>query len=185
MAKEKETRRSLFACTACGFETAKWTGKCPGCGAWNTMEEATRFIAPAAAGKAAPKQRPGACGHELSTEFGLTHGASMAMSFAAMSRYVYKADTARYARYARNVWGVSEGDEEQQALEGIMRTIEFFRSLELPVCAEDLLNRPFTQQEIEDMTERCSQGGKKILGNVAPLNREDVRKIYQLMSEKI
>ncbi|MBR4082034.1 MAG: DNA repair protein RadA, partial [Clostridia bacterium] len=59
MAKEKETRRSLFACTACGFETAKWTGKCPGCGAWNTMEEATRFIAPAAAGKAAPKQRPG------------------------------------------------------------------------------------------------------------------------------
>ncbi len=55
MAKEK----TLFACTACGFETAKWTGKCPGCGAWNTMEEATRFIAPAAAGKAAPKQRPG------------------------------------------------------------------------------------------------------------------------------
>ncbi len=55
MAKEK----TLFACTACGFETAKWTGKCPGCGAWNTMEEATRFIAPAGAAKAASKQRPG------------------------------------------------------------------------------------------------------------------------------
>ncbi len=55
MAKEK----TLFACTACGYETAKWTGKCPGCGAWNTMEEATRFIAPAAGAKAAPKQRPG------------------------------------------------------------------------------------------------------------------------------
>ena len=55
MAKEK----TLFACTACGFETAKWTGKCPGCGAWNTMEEATRFLAPASAAKAAPKQRPG------------------------------------------------------------------------------------------------------------------------------
>ncbi len=55
MAKEK----AIFACTACGFETAKWTGKCPGCGAWNTMEEATRFIAPAAAAKASPKQRPG------------------------------------------------------------------------------------------------------------------------------
>ena len=55
MAKEK----TLFACTACGFETAKWTGKCPGCGAWNTMEEATRFAAPAAGAKASPKQRPG------------------------------------------------------------------------------------------------------------------------------
>ncbi len=51
--------KSVFACTACGFETAKWAGKCPGCGAWNTMEEATQFIAPAANGKAAPKQRPG------------------------------------------------------------------------------------------------------------------------------
>ena len=59
MAKENKTTRSVFACTACGFETAKWTGKCPGCGAWNTMEEATRFIAPAAAGKSAPKQLPG------------------------------------------------------------------------------------------------------------------------------
>ena len=55
MAKEK----TLFACTACGFETAKWTGKCPGCGAWNTMEETTHFVAPTAAAKAAPKQRPG------------------------------------------------------------------------------------------------------------------------------
>ena len=55
MAKEK----TLFACTACGFETAKWTGKCPGCGAWNTMEEATRFVAPAGAAKQAAKQRPG------------------------------------------------------------------------------------------------------------------------------
>lgn len=55
MAKEK----TLFACTACGYETAKWTGKCPGCGAWNTMEEATRFVAPAAGAKTSPKQRPG------------------------------------------------------------------------------------------------------------------------------
>ena len=59
MAKENKTTRSVFACTACGFETAKWTGRCPGCGAWNTMEEATRFVAPAGAAKAAPKQRPG------------------------------------------------------------------------------------------------------------------------------
>ena len=59
MAKENKTTRSVFACTACGFETAKWTGKCPGCGAWNTMEEATRFVAPAGAAKVAPKQRLG------------------------------------------------------------------------------------------------------------------------------
>ena len=56
MAKEK----TLFACTACGFETAKWTGKCPGCGAWNTMEEGA---VPVSFGKGsktpAARQRPG------------------------------------------------------------------------------------------------------------------------------
>lgn len=35
MAKAK----SLFYCTDCGNETLKWQGKCPACGAWNTIVE--------------------------------------------------------------------------------------------------------------------------------------------------
>lgn len=35
MAKAK----TVFFCTACGNETPKWQGKCPACGAWNTLEE--------------------------------------------------------------------------------------------------------------------------------------------------
>ncbi|MCL6638023.1 MAG: DNA repair protein RadA [Alicyclobacillus sp.] len=31
--------RSKFVCQACGCESAKWIGRCPGCGAWNTLEE--------------------------------------------------------------------------------------------------------------------------------------------------
>ena len=55
MAKEK----TCFACTACGYESSRWAGRCPGCGAWNTLEET--IAAPTAKGAApkAPKQRPG------------------------------------------------------------------------------------------------------------------------------
>lgn len=35
MAKAK----TVFFCTSCGNETPKWVGRCPGCGAWNTLEE--------------------------------------------------------------------------------------------------------------------------------------------------
>jgi DNA repair protein RadA/Sms len=28
-----------FFCQSCGYESAKWLGKCPGCGAWNTFVE--------------------------------------------------------------------------------------------------------------------------------------------------
>lgn len=31
--------KSLFFCTECGNETPKWQGKCPACGAWNTIVE--------------------------------------------------------------------------------------------------------------------------------------------------
>ena len=32
-------KKTLFYCTGCGYESSKWLGRCPGCGAWNTMEE--------------------------------------------------------------------------------------------------------------------------------------------------
>ena len=31
--------KTLFYCTQCGNETPKWQGKCPACGAWNSIEE--------------------------------------------------------------------------------------------------------------------------------------------------
>ena len=31
--------KTLFYCTECGNETAKWAGKCPACGAWNSIVE--------------------------------------------------------------------------------------------------------------------------------------------------
>ena len=40
MAKKK----SKFMCNACGYESAKWMGRCPGCGEWNTMNEEVEII---------------------------------------------------------------------------------------------------------------------------------------------
>ena len=31
--------KTAFFCSACGHESPKWVGKCPGCGEWNTMVE--------------------------------------------------------------------------------------------------------------------------------------------------
>ncbi|WP_019413492.1 DNA repair protein RadA [Paenisporosarcina sp. TG20] len=32
-------RKTKFMCNSCGYESAKWMGRCPGCGEWNTMVE--------------------------------------------------------------------------------------------------------------------------------------------------
>ena len=54
MAKAK----SIFFCTVCGNETPKWQGKCPACGAWNTIEEHI--------------EKPGAIGKQRSIPSGTT-----------------------------------------------------------------------------------------------------------------
>ena len=62
MAKAK----TVFYCTSCGNETPKWQGRCPACGAWNTIVEqenltpkslskgSSRHISPFRAVKAIP-----------------------------------------------------------------------------------------------------------------------------------
>lgn len=50
MAKAK----TVFYCTNCGNETPRWQGKCPACGAWNTIEEHIEKPVPVGRAKAAP-----------------------------------------------------------------------------------------------------------------------------------
>ena len=38
--------KKLYICSNCGYETAKWLGKCPDCGSWNTLNEEVRIDAP-------------------------------------------------------------------------------------------------------------------------------------------
>ena len=45
--------RTVFFCNHCGNETPKWQGRCPACGAWNTIEEHAEKPTPGRA-KAAP-----------------------------------------------------------------------------------------------------------------------------------
>ena len=39
--------KSIYVCSECGYETAKWLGKCPSCGEWNTLNEEIRETAKA------------------------------------------------------------------------------------------------------------------------------------------
>ncbi|MBP5363163.1 MAG: DNA repair protein RadA [Ruminococcus sp.] len=43
MAKSKY----VYTCNQCGYESSKWNGKCPSCGAWNSFEEELADVAPA------------------------------------------------------------------------------------------------------------------------------------------
>lgn len=60
MAKLKE--KTAWFCTECGAESPKWEGRCPSCGAWNTMTEERVVTGPKTASKShrslAPVSKP-------------------------------------------------------------------------------------------------------------------------------
>ena len=41
---------SVFVCSACGHESGRWAGRCPGCGEWNSLVEQARGPATAGGG---------------------------------------------------------------------------------------------------------------------------------------
>ena len=51
----RKTAKTLFVCQSCGYESAKWMGRCTECGAWDTFSEEIRR--PAAPGKATPSAK--------------------------------------------------------------------------------------------------------------------------------
>jgi DNA repair protein RadA/Sms len=60
MAKDK----TVYVCSNCGQEAAKWIGKCPACGQWNTFKE---MKVAADTGRQAATSAAASAGHELRT----------------------------------------------------------------------------------------------------------------------
>ena len=54
-----KSAKSIYVCAACGYETPRWMGKCPGCEAWNTLEETLPEVTSASK---KPDKRPGGTG---------------------------------------------------------------------------------------------------------------------------
>ena len=50
----------LFTCQECGNESAKWLGRCPDCGAWNSYVEGVRAAPTRAAPSTSPAPAPAA-----------------------------------------------------------------------------------------------------------------------------
>ena len=50
----------MYICSECGYESAKWYGKCPSCGEWNTMSEEVRETGKSSSVLPAQKRQPSA-----------------------------------------------------------------------------------------------------------------------------
>jgi alcohol dehydrogenase YqhD (iron-dependent ADH family) len=119
---------------------------------------------------------------ELSSLFGVTHGAGLAAIWGSWARYTMPRHISRFVQFAVNVMGVPNdfSHPEETALRGIVATEDFYRQIGMPVSIHELIGREVTDEEIDLMVDKCSRGGTITIGAMEVLGTEDMRAIYRM-----
>lgn len=116
--------------------------------------------------------------HELGGMFDVAHGAGLAAVWGSWARYVVEARPERFAQFAVHVMGVEESEDVMQtAQKGIEAMEVFFQSVKMPITMKELGISP-SDEQIAELAEKCSFFGKRTIGCVKMLDREDMRRIY-------
>ena len=120
--------------------------------------------------------------HELSGMFDVTHGAGLAAIWPSWARYVLMENVSRFVRFAVNVMDVPNDftDPEGTALRGIEATERFYHAIGMPINIHELIGREITDEEIREMTRKCSRDFTSTCGALKVLKPEDMEAIYKM-----
>ncbi len=120
--------------------------------------------------------------HELSGMFDVTHGAGLAAIWPSWARYVLHENVSRFVRFAVNVMDVPNDytDPEGTALKGIEAVERFYHAIGMPVNIKELIGRDITDDEIREMTRKCSRDYTATCGGLKVLQAEDMEAIYRM-----
>ena len=127
---------------------------------------------------------PHQLGHALSEKFDVYHGESLTAIWSSWARYVLDTDVSRFARFARNVWGVEAADDKEAAPAGIAAQEAFFRSIGMPVRIPALFCGRQDEAGLADLASRCSYGRTRTIGTFRVLGYDDILAIYQLANNE-
>lgn len=117
--------------------------------------------------------------NELSALYDIPHGATLSIIMGSWMRQVYAANPHRFARYAREVFGICNEsmDLEELAVQGIVATEGFFCSLGMPVSFHDF---EVPTDGVERMLDALPFNGPgRTIGSVSRLDRDACRNIYR------
>ena len=118
--------------------------------------------------------------HEMGGMFDVTHGAGLAAIWGSWARYVHHAAPDRFVKFAVEVLDVVPGADDEETIEkGIQAMEQFYHEIGMPISMAELGIAP-TPEQIDFMAASCEQKAGGENGQVVPLKKEDMVKIYQM-----
>lgn len=125
--------------------------------------------------------------HELGGMFDVAHGAGLSAIWGTLARYIYKSRPERFAKFAvqvmnipspsANLYELSKESLEDLALAGISAMEDFYRSINMPTTLTEL-GITVTNEQIEELAEKCSFNQTRTIGIVKKLDKTDMINIY-------
>lgn len=114
--------------------------------------------------------------HELSAFYDITHGVGLAILTPRWMEHILSDKTVgRFARFARNVWGLEDSDEYALAKKGIQALYDFFKESGIPMTLTEI---GIDEEYFEKMAEDAVKYGGLEEAYV-PLTKEDVVAIFK------
>ena len=126
---------------------------------------------------------PHKLGHELSGKFDVAHGASLAVMWGAWAAYSWREHPERFVQFAREVWGIQSGSEQERAEAAIRETVQYFQSLGMPTDFTSLGIGVQSDEVLWGMADKATRGDAMRLGSFKPVNKEAAFAIYQLANQ--
>ncbi len=113
--------------------------------------------------------------HSLSALFDVAHGSGLSVVVPAWMSYVYEENVAKFARFGKEIFGITAVDDSKAALEGIKNLKDWYRKIGLPVSLEDV---GISADDIGAIVENASM--RTPFGRIKKLQTSDVRAILEL-----
>lgn len=117
--------------------------------------------------------------HELSGQYGLTHGEGMAVVLTAWTKYMAKEKPWKLAQLSNRVFGTDtfHYTEEESALILSDKLKAFFISLGLKVTLDEL---NIGREHFSEMADRATKGGSQTVGHYVPLDSKRILDILEI-----
>ena len=116
--------------------------------------------------------------HEISSMYGVTHGAGLSVIFPAWMEFTSKINPAKAKQLSIRVLGVTPNHLDEDIIgEGVKRLREFWKSLGLPVTIKEL---GIENLDIDALVKNLHANKGELVGNYVPLTRDMTRQILEL-----
>ena len=115
--------------------------------------------------------------HALSGEYTqIAHGAGLAVLFPAWAKASYKSAPARFARFARQVWDVTEENDEKAALAGIEKMADFFKFIGMP---SQLREFDIPENCTDRLSDLCTFGKTRTVKSIIEMDFDTINEIFK------